>query len=185
MIKGRPHANLFRALMLIAVLIPQIADATPQTYRDESAGFQISYPSDWVQTTPTSPGIKWEIVSNYGSGPDVIWIAVARFSGDEKQFMKELRNSSDDVYLSDLRKKFPGAKIAKRDDTYLGGFPAYTATINYPVRSLDFEAEGVSVHVLCINKGKFYVVTFETFTPYFEDSYPKFVAILASFLFLI
>ncbi len=179
-VTGKPSATLLQQLKA-----PASPGSPVQTYRNESLGFQISYPNDWAQMAPVFPGITWKIGSNNGSGPDVVTISVAGFTGDEQQFMTELKALSNDAYLKDIRKRFPEAKIAERRDTYLGGFAAYSVTIKYPIRSLDFETEGVTVQVVCLRRGKIYVVNFETFTPFFVDSYLKFVGILASYSFLL
>jgi hypothetical protein len=57
--------------------------------------------------------------------------------------------------------------------------------MKYPIRSLDFETEGVTVQVVCLRGGNIYLVNFETITPLFAESYVKFLAILVTYTFLI
>jgi hypothetical protein len=155
------------------------------TYRNEALGFQVTYFNDWATVRPVSPKVKWKIASNNGAGPDVLTVSVARFTGDQTEFMTSLHSMSDSAYVKGIRKRFPGAKVTERKDTYLGSFPAYATTLTYPVKNLDFEAEGVTVQIICVRQTKLYVVQLETFTPFFEESYPVFVATLASFTFLL
>jgi hypothetical protein len=174
----------FFLFWITGFLMQSISWATEvKTYRNDKAGFEITYLDNWVQAT--APGkpvffIKRKSTAEAGN----ISIDVRNLTGNKERFIQELRSDiNKNRFIAKIRTRFPEAEVLEHGDTYLGGFPAYFISISYKIKNLGIEVEVVSFQVFCVRGTKVYLVNFETSVLFFEKVFNEFLAIIATFNF--
>lgn len=166
---------------LLATLLSAQVRAQVQTHRDDRLGFEISYPETWSKASaPGNP--PFFIKRNSPSVIGTLSVDVRNFTGNRDTFMSQLRTDAPQ-FVAGMRQRFPDAEILEHGDTYLGSFPAYFISTTYTLRNVGTELAVVAFQVFCIRGSRIYLVIFETSTPAFEQVFPEYKAIMATFNF--
>lgn len=150
-----------------------------KVYNDEGLGFQVSYPDTWQSVKPPDKAVF--TITNGSAG---IAFHVANYTGDnEASFLNEYKNGYGKQMESDLRKRFPDAKIVESRDTILGNYPAHLGKIQYSIRNMELVSEITSLEIVCLHNKKLYLVILESLKPRFEENYKQFQWIIRTFNF--
>jgi hypothetical protein len=172
---------LTTTLLLISAHISAWGDAV-QTHRSTSNGFEVSYGNDW-NASPSVSGANFFLRAKSEKEPATISFRVRKFSGNKETFINYLKNQQEKT-LASIRSRFPNARMIADGDTYLGSHSAYFFKSAYTIKNLNYQLDVTQLGITCIKGERLYYVHFETPTALFNNTYNKFLAVMATFNFL-
>ncbi len=177
--------NIFNAMsflsllfLLLEMLIPQQAASVSWTlYKSDIHGFELSYPNDWAVVKTQGDSVF--NLQNQSSG---IGVRIANLQMDEKTILTEM-SKNNNVFIIELRHRFPDAKTILNQRTILGGRPSNCIIIEYSLKNIDALIKIRSATITCPKGGKLYTIQFDSLADEFRSNYNQFQKIIATFNF--
>lgn len=166
-------------------LAQQPAPSDYAVYRDSKFPFSLFYPKDWTQLQPTHALTRFKVAKEDG-----IYMTDFNINANYVESTKNLTPESyvkgfiDNPQLIDamVKQANPTAKVVARGRTYINNREAYFSKSEGTYRVLD-ESHQITVYqIMTILEGNVYTLTFRSLTDEFEENFPVFKFIAASFV---
>lgn len=162
------------------------AQQTPEykTYKDTEYPFLLTYPISWAQATPTEPDTRILIGSENGAGGADLNVNVSfnkKLESFTPQQFVEFIKAHSEVPRNALIGVYPSAIIESSGATYLSSRPAYFIKSNFTIRSLDEEMKITALQIQMLFEGNLYTITCRAPQARFDEYYPVFKRIIATF----
>lgn len=178
-------AILLGLLLCGISLAQQPAESDYTVYRDGKYPFSLFYPKDWTQLQATHALTRFKAAKEDG-----IYMTDFNINVNYVEATKNVTPESyvkgfiDNPQLIDamVKQANPTAKVVSRGRTYVSNREAYFSKSEGTYRVLD-EAYKITVYqIMTISEGNIYTLTFRSLTDEFEENFPIFKFIAASFV---
>lgn len=182
--KGKENMRKIVFLCLVIILFV-VSDAEAKsintTYEDKKSGFSITYPNTWRETQ-TAPGAVFSILKKDKSAG--ISVNVTDSEVDKNTMIKEMETGkSRNYFISELKQRYPNAKMIDHKRTFLGKEPAMLFSVKYSTKVSNAYSQMISTEIIGINGKKMYSVNFDCVESAYTVNYEDFKKIIDTFSF--
>jgi len=156
-----------------------------ELFRDEEAGFEVTYPKAW-EVNPLTKGKRFAIRNSDASKLGVISVSVAKVNNemaDPDTYMKFCRETLPSTLVKSLKDRFGNGELVEHDDATLSGSPAHRVTVTYDVEQPTGSISLVSAQLHCVKDGKLYLLNFESPATTFDENWTAFEKVMSTFNF--